>query len=161
VYALRGNARYHLTDPVLMRADYRRAFELDPRLAARTIVRALTRLADEDLNTQLASCEDHLLLAPEDPFSHARRGLLLVLLGRDAEARKDFEAFAAQEPEGANYLPELIAAAEWYRKRATGTKPKSGIAAPPTQAPASPPDISSDLVGQEDEHILGFGLMVG
>jgi tetratricopeptide (TPR) repeat protein len=109
VYVLRGQARYHLGDPAGMRADYQRAFELDPRVSAWMILQALTRAARGDAAGELDSCAAHLSRNPGDPFNLARRGLLLVLLGRRAEADRDLEVFRVAEPWAAAHLERLVA----------------------------------------------------
>src|SRR5262249_21002025 len=60
VYVLRGQARYHLGDPAGMRADYQRAFSLDPRASNWVVRTSLIGAAKRDPTGELKSCDDHL-----------------------------------------------------------------------------------------------------
>jgi tetratricopeptide (TPR) repeat protein len=86
----RANARYHLRDP-LARADYRRAFRTSATAAAAECARFLTADARRRAGAVLDNCDKHVRINPDDALAYARRGLTLVLLGREDEARADFE----------------------------------------------------------------------
>jgi tetratricopeptide (TPR) repeat protein len=88
-YISRGNARYHRRDPGAL-ADYRAAFHLDPESAAREVVRILAEDVRRRAEEVLDNCDQHLRISDRDLIAHARRGLTLVLLGREAEAAPDF-----------------------------------------------------------------------
>ena len=87
-YISRGNARYHVRDPRAV-FDYRIAFRLDAEGAAREFVRIVTTDAQRDAEAVLDNCNKHLRLSDRDVLAYARRGLTLLLLGRDAEAAHD------------------------------------------------------------------------
>ncbi len=91
-YISRGNARYHLRDPRALE-DFERAFGMDAALAARELVRSLQENLKRDKVEVLANCRKHLRLDPNDACALARRGLSLVLLGREAEAKEDLMKF--------------------------------------------------------------------
>jgi tetratricopeptide (TPR) repeat protein len=105
-YIGRGNARYHIQDPEGF-LDYRKAFSIDPVRAASTLIRLIV----EDIRTNsdvLADCERHLARNPNDFLASARRGLTLLLLGREAEAHRDFQEFIDRNPAGQRNLERLI-----------------------------------------------------
>jgi tetratricopeptide (TPR) repeat protein len=87
-YISRGNARYHRRDPrgVL---DYRMAFRLDAEGAAREFVRIVSTDTQRDAEAVLENCTRHVRLSDRDVLAYARRGLTLLVLGRDAEAAPD------------------------------------------------------------------------
>jgi tetratricopeptide (TPR) repeat protein len=116
VYVTRGNARYHLADAggVL---DYRKAFALNPDLAARGLVALLDLQLLYNSSGVLAECTEHLRRNPGDVLSYARRGLALMLLGKSAEAQRDFHQFRLRNPKGRQNLERLIAAAKQRRRR--------------------------------------------
>jgi tetratricopeptide (TPR) repeat protein len=104
----RGNARYHRRDPVAL-ADYRTAFRLDAEAAAREAVRMLADEARRDAEGVLTNCRKHLRISASDAVAHARRGLTLLLLGRDAEAENDLEQARTLQPEIWPLLKRVVA----------------------------------------------------
>jgi tetratricopeptide (TPR) repeat protein len=111
-YISRGNTRYHLRDSGGAE-DYRVAFRLDPELAAWDIIRFLRADLREDVDAVLENCRKHLRIRPDDVVAYARRGLTLLMMGREAEAAADFEQVALRgaDAEWQRYLRALIAAA--------------------------------------------------
>ena len=94
----RGNARYHLRNPQGV-SDYQKAFHINAGAAVREVVRLVA--ADIRRNTAgvLKNCDKHLRINDRDLTAHARRGVALVLLGREAEAATHFAALKAALPE--------------------------------------------------------------
>jgi tetratricopeptide (TPR) repeat protein len=111
-YISRGNTRYHLRDPGGAE-DYRVAFRLDRELAASDIIRFLRADLREDVDAVLENCRKHLRIRPDDVVAYARRGLTLLMMGREAEAEADFEQIALRgvDAEWQHYLRALIDAA--------------------------------------------------
>jgi tetratricopeptide (TPR) repeat protein len=107
-YLMRGNAYYHLGALGQTHADYRRAFHLDARLAAGHLVKIVLREVRADPAAALAACEEHLRRHPDDFLTCGRRGVILLLLGRDAEAQADLEAFRRRSPLDAEWLALVI-----------------------------------------------------
>jgi tetratricopeptide (TPR) repeat protein len=107
-YLMRGNAHYHLGALGQTRADYRRAFHLDPHLAAGHLVKIVLREVRADPTAALAACDEHLRRYPEDFLSCGRRAVILLLLGRDTEAQADLEAFRRRSPQDAELLALVI-----------------------------------------------------
>jgi tetratricopeptide (TPR) repeat protein len=107
-YLMRGNAHYHLGTLAETYADYRRAFRIDPDLAASQIVRLLLREISSGAAAALAACAEHLRRHPDDFLTCGRRGVLLLLLGRDDEARADLDTFRARSPQDAGWLQLVI-----------------------------------------------------
>jgi tetratricopeptide (TPR) repeat protein len=107
-YLMRGNAHYHLGTLVETYADYRRAFQIDPGLTVSRIARLLLREIGTDAAAALAACEEQLRRYPDDFLTCGRRGVILLLLGRDAEAQADLDAFRSRSPQDADLLQLLI-----------------------------------------------------
>jgi len=107
-HLMRGNAYYHMGTFEETYADYRRAFELDPHLAASHIVKIVLREISASPAAALAACDEHLRRYPEDFLTYARRGLILLLLGRDAEAQADLDACRSRSPHDAGLLQLVI-----------------------------------------------------
>ena len=108
VYILRGNARYHSGNWHGLRADYEQGFALHAERSAAMAARSLMLGLASNSVEALAKSDEHLRKDPEDPISYARRGLLLLLVGRAAEADEDFDQCLARYPDAKSYL-ELIA----------------------------------------------------
>jgi tetratricopeptide (TPR) repeat protein len=114
-YISRGNARYHQRDPDAV-LDYRKAFRLDPWLAAQAIVRILADDLQRDPAHVFANCASHLRQNPDDVSAYCRRGLSYLLLGQEAEAAKDFEQFLARpSPTAQQNLALLVRAVRLRR----------------------------------------------
>lgn len=109
-YIARGGSRYHAGDPEA-HADYWIALRIHPRLAATKIVRKLANDLRSDPVAVLANCARHLRAAADDVVAHARRGLTLLLLGRDGEAAEDLIEALRRAPEWEGPLGLLIAEA--------------------------------------------------
>jgi tetratricopeptide (TPR) repeat protein len=107
-HLLRGNACYHLGTLGVTYADYRRAFQLDPHLAASHIVKIVLREVRASPAAALAACDEHLHRHPEDFLTYGRRGVILLLLGRDAEAQADLEVFRTRSPQDVDLLQLVI-----------------------------------------------------
>lgn len=106
-YISRANARYHKRDPEC-ETDYRTAFALDARLAAREIIRLLDEGIRLDLVDVLTNCGKHLRINPGDVVSLARRGLTRLLLHRDAEAIDDLRQIGLRSPSWTPIVQLLI-----------------------------------------------------
>jgi tetratricopeptide (TPR) repeat protein len=106
-YISRGHARYHRRDPLATK-DYTMAFRLDARLTASEIVRVLLQDLRRDAGAVLENCRKHVRINSGDLVAYARRGLSLLLQGRDAEAAQDFEQILSRGPEWAGHLQLLI-----------------------------------------------------
>ena len=115
-YISRGHARYHRRD-FLGTNDYRMAFRLDPRLTAAEIIRVLLEGLRRDPEDVLENCRKHIRINPGDLVAYARRGLTLLILGRDEEAAQDFDQVLRRGPEWKGLLRLLIGEAE--RRRAS------------------------------------------
>jgi tetratricopeptide (TPR) repeat protein len=122
-YISRGNARYHQWDPGC-EADYRFAFCLDARLAAREIVRLLDEGIGPDPADVLADCRQHLRSNPEDALSRVRRGLTHLLLNQDTPAIHDLQRVFLRSPAWKPFLPLLIDEAK--RRRAAASARMTG-----------------------------------
>jgi tetratricopeptide (TPR) repeat protein len=103
-YLLRGNAYYHLGSLEETYADYRRALDLDAGLAVSHIVRIVRRQVGNGPEAALAACGDFLRRHPEDFLAYGHRGVVLLLLGRDAEARADLSEFQRRSPQDVGWL---------------------------------------------------------
>jgi tetratricopeptide (TPR) repeat protein len=106
-YLSRGHARYHQRDPRGL-ADYRTAFRLDPEGAAHELLRLLAEDARRDAAGVLDNCARHLRLNERDALAHARRGLTLLLLAREAEATANLSRFAELAPDSLDCLRRLM-----------------------------------------------------
>jgi tetratricopeptide (TPR) repeat protein len=116
-HLMRGNAYYHMGTLGQTYTDYRRAFELDPRLAASHIVKIVLREISASPAAALAACDEHLWRNPDDFLTYGRRGLILLLLGRDAEAQVDLDAFRSRSPHDAELFQFVIDAALRRRQK--------------------------------------------
>lgn len=120
-YITRGNVRYHMGDPSAG-TDYQTAFEIDAARYARAVVQLIAAQVREEPDVLFANCAQHLQRNPRDTTSYIRRGLALLLLGRDAEAQPDFDRAVALQPAVADRLTVAIAEA----KRVRGVAAASG-----------------------------------
>jgi tetratricopeptide (TPR) repeat protein len=109
-YLSRANARHHLRDLGCL-DDYRTAFQMNPRRAAAELIKLLATDLPQEADAILETCRKHIRICPDDLAAYARRGLTFLLLGRQAEARRDFEECSRRRPESAEYLELLIATA--------------------------------------------------
>jgi tetratricopeptide (TPR) repeat protein len=111
-YMSRGNTRYHLRDLGAIE-DYVVAFRLDPALAASEIIRILRDDLRRDAHAVLENCRKHVRICPNDLVAYARRGLSLLLLGREEEAQENFERMRLRSPDPnwKQYLDLLIESA--------------------------------------------------
>jgi tetratricopeptide (TPR) repeat protein len=107
LYISRGNARYHCRDPRGV-VDFRMAFRLDPEGAADELLRIITADARRNPQAVLDNCTRHLRINAGDLLASARRGLTLLLLGRDAEAEPDLARVRAHVPDLQAHLQRLV-----------------------------------------------------
>jgi tetratricopeptide (TPR) repeat protein len=115
-YISRGNARYHLRDRGAQ-ADYRAALEIDPSAAAADIIRFLAADLREDAEEVFENCRKHVRICPDDVLAYGRRGLTLLLQGKEAEAARDFELLLRKGPAWKAPLELLIETARRHRDR--------------------------------------------
>jgi tetratricopeptide (TPR) repeat protein len=113
-YLSRGNMRYHLRD-MAAPADYATAFRLNAQAAANEVLRFVTMGIREDAAAVLENCRKHIRICPDDAIAYTRRGLTLLLLSREAEARDDLEQAARRLPKWRDYLTLLIEVAKQQR----------------------------------------------
>ena len=114
LFRSRANARYHKRD-LGGYADYRRAFAIGPERAAREVVRILAEDIRRDQAAVFTNCARHLKINPTDITAFARRGLTLLLLRRDEEARQDFQQILLLKPDIKDHLDLVINAAKERR----------------------------------------------
>lgn len=117
LHVCRGDARYHAGSVAGLVADYAAAFRLDPDRAAALIVERLAKDAAANFRLLLANCDKHLLADPGDFIVHARRGLVHLLVGQDAEAQADFDAYYRKRRNPPALTQALIEAARRHRER--------------------------------------------
>jgi tetratricopeptide (TPR) repeat protein len=115
-YISRGNARYHRCE-VRGLIDYRMAFRICAEGAVQELVRIVVQDVRRDATSVLDNCDKHLQRSDRDPIAHARRGLTLVLLGREAEAAANLARFQELVPDAGPYVPRLLAQARHCRER--------------------------------------------
>jgi tetratricopeptide (TPR) repeat protein len=125
----RGNARYHRRDPRGL-LDFREAFRLDPDGAARELVRTLAADARRGAGSVLENCDKHLRLNDGDVLAYARRGLTLVLLGREEEAAPDLARAGGVVPDMLPHLRRVLDLARACRAEATTAGAAGRPAAP-------------------------------
>jgi tetratricopeptide (TPR) repeat protein len=113
-YLSRGNAYYHRRDGRGV-IDYRMAFRLAPLAAAREVVRLLAEDGRKGSGSILANCTKHLRLNDRDPLAYARRGLTLLLQGREEEAATHLARAGALVPDLSPHLARVIALAREHR----------------------------------------------
>jgi Tfp pilus assembly protein PilF len=111
-YISRGNARYHLRNPTGL-DDFLTAFRIGRQRAAGEIIRVLTCGVREDPDGVLENCRQHVRICPDDLLAYARRGLSLLILGREGEAAEDFKQIAQRnsDPDLGHYLALLVESA--------------------------------------------------
>jgi tetratricopeptide (TPR) repeat protein len=118
-YIHRGNARYHLNDPLAF-DDHIRAYRLSPQTYCREVLEIVHWDMTRDLAAALRRCEAHLARGPDDPVPLTWRALYYLLLNRTEEANADLERIAAVGPEQRAGIPVLLRAVEelhaWLNK---------------------------------------------
>src|SRR5262249_23630978 len=119
-YISRGNARYHERDPLAV-TDYLRAFRLNASIAAREIVRILAEDLIRDARGVFENCSNHLRSNPEDPVARVRRGLSLLFIKRNEDAKADLESAGADVPEFRAHWDFIVRAALQYEANRTRT----------------------------------------
>ncbi len=129
LYVSRGNAHYHKRD-LRGLLDFRMAFRLDAEGAARDLVRILA--ADVRLHAAavLENCTKHLRLNDRDVLAYARRGLTLLLLGRDEEAAPDLARVHAMAPDMRPHLRRTIELIQDGRDRLVPIQSPNQVSAP-------------------------------
>jgi len=106
-HVTRGNIRYHLRDTGAP-LDYLTAFDLDRKATAAEIVRIVREDIRADADAALKNCRQHLRISPQDVVARVRRGLMLLLQGRQAEAAADLDEAIARNPGWREYLELLV-----------------------------------------------------
>jgi tetratricopeptide (TPR) repeat protein len=129
LYISRGNACYHKRDKRGL-LDFRMAFRLDAEGAARDLVRILAtdvRLHDAAV---LENCTKHLRLNDRDVLAYARRGLTLLLLGREEEAARDLARVNDMVPDMRPHLRRVIELIQDGRDRTVPVKSPTPVSEP-------------------------------
>jgi tetratricopeptide (TPR) repeat protein len=103
----RGNARHHLRDAGAL-VEYQAAFRINPQAAAAEVIRMLILNFQEDGDLVFENCRKHLRIYPDDIVAFARRGLTLLLQGKETEAERDFEQCLRRSPAWKDHLELLI-----------------------------------------------------
>jgi tetratricopeptide (TPR) repeat protein len=106
-YLSRGHARYHRRDFRGV-VDYRTAFRLNPEGAAREVVRMIREDAARAPEAVLDNCDRHVRINDQDTIAHIRRGLTLLLLGREDEAAVTLNRSRELLAGGAEPLERLV-----------------------------------------------------
>jgi hypothetical protein len=88
--------------------DYRMAFRLNPAGAACELVRMLQEDATRTPEAVLDNCDRHVRINDQDAVAHMRRGLTLLLLGREAEATVALDRSRELLAEGTQLLERLV-----------------------------------------------------
>jgi tetratricopeptide (TPR) repeat protein len=114
-YVSRGHARYHRRDPGAL-VDYQSAYLHSPHGTARELLRTLEEAARRDPEDVLANCDQHLRLNPHDVIAHGRRGLTLILLGRQDEAETHLHEVRQLAPGIAKLLDLVLRLARAHRQ---------------------------------------------
>ena len=96
----RANVRYHLGDVAAAWVDYRASFALGPDEHVRVVVDTVADQVARRPKVALRDCDEHLRADPTDFISRVRRGLILILCGRGAEAEAEFASHDRQNPDG-------------------------------------------------------------
>ncbi|MGD9647187.1 MAG: tetratricopeptide repeat protein, partial [Pirellulales bacterium] len=114
----RGWAKHHLQDPAGAIADFDEAIVIAPRNHRAWFFRAVVRLTQQDVPTALAELET-LTRDIHPGFAPARWELakLLLALGREAEARAQFDAVVEIEPDRATECELKYASRRWQQGR--------------------------------------------
>jgi len=115
-YITRGNVRYHLHDQSAA-DDYQTSFEINPAGYVRNMVRLIADQLRREADSVFANCAEHLRANPQDTTSYARRGMALLLLGKDDEAQEDFDRVVLLRPSSRERLTQLITEAKRVRAR--------------------------------------------
>lgn len=110
-YLARAFSYYHLRRKHDAERDYARAFALNPDAFAKEVIDLMAHDFQRD-SEHFANCEMHLRRDPSDFPTLSRRGLMHLLCGHEAEARRDFEQYLVLNPAGRTRLERLIAEAE-------------------------------------------------
>lgn len=121
-HVLRGLARYHALEArEKIHADIRRAFELDPALSSSHIAKSIVASVGQDPSAALSECEERLDRDPEDEMALAWKGLILLALGKDAEARFWLDLFGTRsDPPDITHLQRVMNDVEHRRGRLAG-----------------------------------------
>lgn len=106
-YVSRGHARCHQRDAGGF-ADYRMALRLNALGTLRELARLLREDAARDAPAVLESCDRYLRQSNRDALAHVRRGLTLILLGREEEAETNLACFVQLLPDFADHLRQLV-----------------------------------------------------
>jgi tetratricopeptide (TPR) repeat protein len=107
-YHKRGGVRVLQNDFTGAIADYDAALALEPDNAVFYLSRGNARYHRRDPEGVLDNCRKHLRINDRDAFAHARRGLTLVLLGREEEAAPHLARFQEMVAGSAAYLERVL-----------------------------------------------------
>ncbi|MGI6419926.1 MAG: tetratricopeptide repeat protein [Thermoguttaceae bacterium] len=113
-YISRGNARHHLRD-LAGQADYWTAFQINPQGAAAEITRVLIANLQAEGESALETCRKHVRVCPNDIVAYARRGLSLLLLGKEADAALDLDQIFRRWPDWRDNIELVIKAVKQQR----------------------------------------------
>jgi tetratricopeptide (TPR) repeat protein len=118
LFVSRGDALYHTGNAAGLLADYRRSAKIDIDRTAKLIVSRIARDIEASCRLLLANCDKHLRACPDDAVVYARRGLVYLLLGQDADARRDIDEYYRRNPGNPLVLfNRLIEEATRYREQ--------------------------------------------
>lgn len=106
-YLTRANARYHLGDAAADE-DYVTSYQMNPAMYVKTVVKVINHQVRQDKNGLLANCAMHLRNNPGDVCSLIRRGIAFLLLGREDEAKGDFDRYLQIKPTGQDRLQQMV-----------------------------------------------------
>jgi hypothetical protein len=99
------------------------AFTIDPKLAAREVIRILAEDIKSEPLAVLTNCNNHLKANPKLVTAYIRRSLTLVLLGRDDEAEPDFNRIYELVP---TEKPRIAMLIDEAKRRRRGELPEPG-----------------------------------
>lgn len=107
-YLLRGLARRRTGDLNAALDDYNRALEIDPNEVGAYEMRASLRVTNRDFQGALADYGKTIEICPHCFEAYKERGILLLYLGKDAEAEQDFKRCFALDPAKKAELEQMI-----------------------------------------------------
>ncbi len=106
-YVSKACACYHRRDPRGVAIGVT-ALSLNPDASAKELARIMTEGLREGAEDVLANADQHLRINPRDSLAHLRRGLTLVLLGREDEAAINLGFFLKLAPGFAPFWDRIM-----------------------------------------------------